>query len=221
MIQLFMTSITGIGYDLYTHDLTEQMYNIFSKAKYLYIDTEALGLSLHRDRLCLIQILSDNYERVSLIQISKDVQPHPLLTKLFNNPNIIKVFHYAIFDMSIIQKYLNNIKWTNVICTKILSKIVRTFSDRHGLVTLCKEMLSINLLKDSQSSDWGMPVLTDQQKAYAANDVIYLRSIYEKLCEKAIRENKLYIAEEAFKTLPIAVNILLQGFELQSLLNHA
>lgn len=211
--------ITGIGYQLIKNDIDESTFKIMNEAKYLYIDTEAMGLNIDRDRLCLVQILSNNHNKVILIQIGKNIEPHPLLTKLLSNDKIIKVFHYAFFDMSVIQKYLK-ITMKNIICTRILSKITRTFTDKHGLATLCRDLLNINLLKDSQSSDWGAEDLTPQQLSYAANDVIYLRSILDILQTKAIRENRWHIAQEAFATLPNAINIELCGFHLTDLLNH-
>lgn len=211
--------VIGIGYQLFHNDIDEKTFNILNNAEYLYIDTEAMGLNIDRDRLCLVQILSNNHNKVSLIKIEKNIKEHPFLTRLLNNEKINKVFHFAFFDMSMIQKYLN-IKMTNITCTRMLSKIIRTFTDRHGLATLCKDLLEINLVKDSQSSDWGAETLTDQQLSYAANDVIYLKQIFDILHAKCIREGRWEIAKQAFMTLPIAVNISINKFNLVDLLNH-
>jgi ribonuclease D len=212
--------ISGIGHTLYLHDIPADKLRILQNATYLYIDTEAMGLNIHTNRLCLVQILADNMEHVLLVQIATDVNPCPNLTKLLTTLNIRKVFHFARFDVSMIRKYLN-ITMENIVCTRTLSKICRTFTDRHGLQSICRDMLNINILKDAQSSDWGSPVLTTQQLAYAANDVIYLRALHPKLHEICKREGKLPLAETTFAIILQCANVYdIAQISLNALLEH-
>ncbi len=189
-------------------DLDESILkNNFSVA----IDTETAGLNLHRDRLCVIQIaLSD--DTCFLITLDKNKRPsYPIIKKILSSNKILKIFHYGRFDIAVLQHYFK-IKIRNVFCTKIASKLVRTYSDRHGLATLCRELLGKELSKVQQSSDWGSNELTEAQKHYAASDVVYLHSIYEVLLHRLIREGRKNLAEECFKFLPARCDLDLLGW---------
>jgi ribonuclease D len=147
-----------------------------------------MGLKPYRDRLCLIQLSAGNGE-VHLVQFAKGQYEAPNLKKLLSNPEIEKIFHFARFDLAIIKYYLG-VSCTPVYCTKMASKLCRTFSDKHGLRELCKELLNIELNKEKQSSDWGTEELSQEQQAYAANDVLYLHQLREKLDAMVAREGR-------------------------------
>lgn len=207
---------------LYQEDLPVDIFNSMLNSEYLFVDTETMGLCVERDRLCLVQILSSAIpETVFMVSFNKEnkYKKSPNLKKLFNKKSIIKVFHYAYFDMLFLNKYINtNIH--NVKCTRMLSKISRTFTDRHGLKTLCRDLLRIDLNKSEQSSFWGTDNLSEQQKEYAIRDVIYLPQILQKLTDIAMIECKYHIATEAFNIMPYAVRIRENGFSIEDLLAH-
>ena len=166
------------------------------------IDTETMGLDFKRDRLCLVQI-SDGDDHAHLVQILEETE-YPNLSKLLKDDNIKKIFHFDRFDIAAIQKHLN-IFCENIYCTKIASKLTRTYTDKHGLKELCKELLNIDISKQQQSSDWGNPNLSENQLKYAASDVLYLHKIKLKLDELLKRENRDLLAENIFKFLSIAI----------------
>ena len=182
------------------------------------IDTEAMGLNHLRDRLCLIQISSGN-GICYLIKIS-DVKKKPLnLLKLLNNKKVLKIFHYARFDVGILNyTYKLNIK--NIYCTKIASKLARTFTDKHGYKDLCKDLLNENILKEQQTSDWGAPNLTKPQQKYAASDVLYLHKLRLKLDEMLIRENRMGLAEGCFSFIEHRVMLDLSGWSDLDIFKH-
>lgn len=182
------------------------------------IDTETLGLNPNRDRLCLIQLKTDNDE-IHLIKINKDKKPAPNLLKILKEEKILKIFHFARFDVAILNKTYD-ISINNIYCTKIASKIARTYTDRHGLKDLCKELLNIELSKEQQSSDWGAKELTDNQKKYAANDVIYLHDIKKNLDQMLQRENRYDLAYACFKFLNTQVELDLRGWHNQNIFDH-
>lgn len=161
------------------------------------VDTEAMGLNNKRDRLCLIQIADQN-GKVYLVQFDKNISKAPNLEKLLSNDKSQKIFHFARFDVAIIYQYLG-IKVENIFCTKIASKLVRTYTDSHGLKDLCKELLGVQLSKQQQSSDWGAPTITKDQQAYAANDVIYLHELRDKLKVLLVREDRVHLAKSCFE----------------------
>ena len=163
------------------------------------IDTETMGLDLNRDRLCLVQISAGD-GKAHLIRFKKDYNA-PNLKSLLENNKVLKIFHYARFDIAALQKYLKANVYP-VYCTKIASKLTRTNSDSHSLKTLCSELLGINLEKEAQCSDWGADILTEQQLKYAANDVLYLNKIKEILDERLVRENRMALAQQCFDFLP-------------------
>ncbi len=174
------------------------------------IDTEALGLNNFRDRLCLVQ-LCDGNEDVHIIHFdNKSDYNSPNLIKLLSDDNILKIFHYARFDMAILNKTFNiNIK--NVYCTKIASKIARTYTDTHGLKAIIKEFFNIDISKKEQSSYWGGDINEEQLK-YAANDVLFLHRIKNKLDIMLTNENRKELVEECFKFLPTRVKLDLSGW---------
>lgn len=163
------------------------------------IDTEAMGLITHRDRLCLVQ-LSDGNGDVHLVQIEHGQKDAPNLTKLLQNDKIQKIFHYARFDVGILS-YTFGIDIHNIYCTKIASRLCRTYTSNHGLKSLCKDLLNVELAKEAQTSDWGATTLNDIQKKYAAHDVIYLHKLRDILNPLLIRENRMDIAQACFDFL--------------------
>lgn len=169
------------------------------------IDTETMGLHLQRDRLCLVQ-LSGGDGDCHLVQLEKTPQPAPHLCALLEDPTVLKIFHYARFDVAALYKYLGVIT-APLYCTKIASKLIRTYTDRHGLKDLCRELLSVELSKQEQTSNWGAEVLTDSQLNYAANDVLYLHQLKEKLDLSLERENRAALAQACFDFIPGRVKL--------------
>jgi ribonuclease D len=183
------------------------------------VDTEAMGLNNHRDRLCVVQ-LSSGDGKAHLVQFERDNDyAAPNLKKLLSDPNVLKIFHFARFDVAIIQKYMG-IDCAPVYCTKIASKLVRTFTDRHGLKELCKEFLSIDLSKQQQSSDWGTEELSSDQKKYAASDVLYLHELKEKLDKMLEREGRMDLAQSCFNFLPTRARLDLNGWSDPDIFQH-
>ena len=175
------------------------------------IDTEAMGLDPARDRLCLIQIF-DGETDCHMVQFENSNTESPNLIKLLNDENIQKIFHYARFDMAALRHALK-IDVKNVYCTKIASKIARTYTNNHGLKDLCKELLGVEISKKQQSSDWGNSNLSKEQIAYAANDVIYLHQIKNKLDEMLVREDRQLLVDACLSFLPTRVELDLRGWE--------
>ncbi len=190
---------------LHENDLPKSI----EQPKVLSIDTETTGLSLVRDRLCLIQIALSKKEchLVKFNKDNKDLQNEsPEIIKLLSNESIQKIFHYARFDVAVIKKSFN-INLKNIFCTKIASKLVRTYTDKHGLRDLCKELLNIDINKSQQSSDWSSNKLSESQLKYASNDVIFLfelKLILEKMLK---REKRTNIANSAFEFLPTRIEM--------------
>ena len=171
------------------------------------IDTETMGLNISNDRLCLIQI-SDGTGNSYIVQFLKNSYDAPNLKKILDDESILKIFHYARFDVAPIY------------CTKIASKLARTFTDRHGLKDLCKDLLKINLNKQSQTSDWGNENLTENQLEYAANDVLYLHEIKNKLDKIIEREGKQHLAKACFKFLETRAEFDLLGWQDKDIFEH-
>ena len=181
------------------------------------IDTETTGLNLIRDRLCLIQICTENKE-IHLIKIGKNSNS-PIITEILSNKNILKIFHFARFDLAVLMKKLNcNI--SNVYCTKVASKLARTSTDSHSLKTLVLNYLSIEIPKFEQTSDWGTANLSSSQLEYAASDVLYLHQLKDILDKILIREGRDKLAKDIFNFLPKLSTLDLQGWEVNSLLSH-
>ena len=183
------------------------------------IDTEAMGLDPARDRLCLIQIF-DGETDCHMVQFENSNTESPNLIKLLNNENIQKIFHYARFDMAALKHALK-IDVKNVYCTKIASKIARTYTNSHGLKDICKELLEVEISKKKQSSDWGNVSLSKEQVAYAANDVIHLHNIRSKLNEILEREKRFELADACFKFLPTRVALDLKGWVDKDIFSHS
>jgi ribonuclease D len=174
------------------------------------IDTETLGLVPHRDRLCLVQ-LSGGDGTADLVQIAPGQTRAPNLERILADPDITKLFHFARFDVAVLFKTFDVLA-APIYCTKIASKLARTYTDRHGLKDLARELLAVDLSKQSQSSDWGAPVLTEAQITYAASDVLYLHALRERLDAMLTRENRLEIARACFSFLPARARLDLMGW---------
>lgn len=174
------------------------------------IDTETTGLNLFRDRLCLIQ-LSNGDGNAHLVAFDAGKYDAPNLKKLLSNKNIVKIFHFARFDVAAIKMFLG-VNLRNIYCTKIASKIARTYTDCHGLKDLCRELLGVTLSKQQQSSYWGAKKLSQDQLIYAASDVIYLHTLREKLDFMLDREGRSKLAKECFDFIPHRVELDLSGW---------
>ncbi|HAA26936.1 MAG TPA: ribonuclease D [Cyanobacteria bacterium UBA8553] len=185
-------------------DLPEALCREYLAAEALAVDTETMGLLYQRDRLCLVQ-LCDPKGRVTVVRIAKGQTEAPHLKQLLEATNVLKVFHFARFDLAMLRQNLD-IQVTPVFCTKIASKLARTYSSRHGLKELVLELEQVELDKSSQSSDWGNAAnLSDEQLRYAANDVRYLLSVRLKLITMLTREERWEIAQQCFEALPVIV----------------
>ena len=182
------------------------------------IDTETMGLKPERDRLCLVQ-LSAGDGNVHLVQFKDGVYNAPNLTALMTNQDIIKIFHFARFDLAVIKKHLD-VTCTTVFCTKIASKLVRTYTEKHGLKDLCKELLNISISKEQQSSDWGAENLSTAQLNYAATDVLHLHALHDVLEKMLIREKRLDLANACFSFLPERVILDLKGWADTDIFSH-
>jgi len=186
--------------------------------KSVAVDSETLGLNPHRDRLCVVQ-LSSGDGNAHLVHFNEPIYDAPNLKKLFADPSVEKLFHYARFDVAVIRKYLG-VECTPVYCTKIASKLVRTYTDRHGLKALCQELLNIDLSKAQQSSDWGKKKLSIDQVNYAASDVLYLHQLQAILNDMLVRENRKEIAQACFDFLPTRATLDLNGWPEVDIFSH-
>jgi ribonuclease D len=183
------------------------------------IDTETLGLAVGRDRLCVVQ-LSGGDGTADIVQIAAGQTSAPNLQNLLADRGIVKLFHYGRFDMGVLQ-HAFGIMAAPVYCTKIASKIARTYTDRHGLKDLTRELLNVEISKQQQSSDWGAETLSEAQLAYAASDVLHLHALREKLDAMLTREGRDGLARAAFVYLPDRVRLDLAGFEAMDIFSHA
>ena len=182
------------------------------------IDTETMGLNPHRDRLCLVQLSSGDGD-AHLVKIDATAQPCPNLTRLLIDETVTKLFHFARFDVAVINHNIAKIQGP-VYCTKIASKLVRTYTDRHGLKDLCRELLSVEISKQQQSSDWGAATLTPQQCEYAAGDVLYLHRIRDVLDGMLEREGRTAEAQACFDFLATRATLDLTGFAELDIFHH-
>ena len=187
------------------------------------VDTETMGLNWHRDRLCLVQ-LSAGDGVAHLVQIVPSSlggtgADCPNLKRLLSDPAVTKLMHFARFDVGILQ-YTLGITVAPVRCTKIAAKLVRTFTDRHGLLDLCRELLGVEISKQQQTSDWGAVELTPEQLAYAASDVLYLHALWAKLETLLRREGRLELAEASFAFLPARTRLDALGYEAPDIFSH-
>ena len=182
------------------------------------VDTETMGLNPKRDRLCLVQLSSGDGD-AHLVHFPQPRYDAPYLTQLLTDQDITKIFHFARFDIAILSERLH-IKCQPVYCTKIASKLARTYTDRHGLQDLCRDLLKIELSKAQQSSDWGAEILTIEQQKYAAADVFHLQRIREKLDFMLDREGRRDLAQECFSFLPTRVRLDLAGWADEDIFSH-
>jgi ribonuclease D len=182
------------------------------------VDTETMGLNPLRDRLCLIQ-LSSGDGNCELVQIPQGARKAPNLQRVLEDSNTLKIFHFARFDIAALKQGLG-IDCRPIYCTKIASKLVRTFTDRHGLKDLARELLGVELSKQQQSSDWGAPELTQEQQRYAASDVLHLHALKAKLDEMLAREGRKALAEACFSFLPTRGALDLGGWAEPDIFAH-
>jgi ribonuclease D len=183
------------------------------------IDTETLGLAIARDRLCVVQV-SRGDGTADVVQVAPGQRSAPYLEKLLADPAIVKLFHYGRFDMAVLH-HAFGVMAAPVYCTKIASKLARTYTDRHGLKDLTRELLGVDLSKQQQSSDWGADALSEAQLAYAASDVLHLHALRDKLNAMLAREGREGHARAAFAYLPDRVRLDLAGFEAMDVFSHA
>jgi len=192
--------------NFYHNDISSDLYNLYKNSSYIAVDTEAMGLIHGRDRLCLVQICNE-LNLTSCIKIELNTSSSPNLQNLFEDEKILKIFHYARFDVAALKCNLG-INTKNIFCTKIASKLARTYTNKHGLKDLINELLGIELDKSSQSSDWGSDSdLTSEQIDYAANDVRYLIEAMHKLTVILQREGRQDLAQKCFNTVPVYADL--------------
>jgi ribonuclease D len=182
------------------------------------IDTETMGLNPRRDRLCVVQI-STGDGNAHVIQIDAKTMEAPRLKAVLEDPAVLKIFHFARFDVAVMKHSLG-IETAPLYCTKIASKIARTYTDRHGLKDLLRELMGIDANKQQQSSDWGAHVLTDAQKTYAAQDVIYLHELKARLDQMLEREGRSTLAQSCFRFIPARVALDLGGWGEEDVFSH-
>ncbi len=183
------------------------------------IDTETMGLNPHRDRLCVVQ-LSPGDGSADVVQIPKGHTDAPNLKALLANPAATKIFHFARFDVAVLYQTFG-VMTGPIYCTKIASRLTRTYTDRHGLKDLVREVLNIDLSKQQQSSDWGSDSLTEPQLAYAASDVLHLHALRERLDAMLVREGRSQLAQACFDFLPTRARLDLQGWAEEDIFAHS
>ncbi|MEO1611700.1 MAG: ribonuclease D [Pseudomonadota bacterium] len=199
---------------IYDHDLPDGL----DLGPAVAIDSETMGLLPHRDRLCLVQMSSGD-GNAHLVRILDKTTPAPNLTAMLADPTVEKLFHYGRFDIAVMANCFG-VTARPVWCTKIASKLVRTYTDRHGLKALCQEILGVDLSKQQQSSDWGAAELTKAQAEYAASDVLYLHQLKAALADRLAREGRTEMAEAAFRYLPDRALLDLAGWDEIDIFSH-
>ena len=182
------------------------------------VDTETMGLNPERDQLCVVQ-LSAGDGNAHIVQLDRGTYHAPNLRALMANPDVLKIFHFARFDVAMLQRYLGVVT-TPVYCTKIASKLVRTYTDRHGLKDLVRELANVDLSKQQQSSDWGARELTEAQLAYAASDVLHLHDVKAVLDGMLAREGRTELAKACFAFLPVRAALDLAGWPEEDIFAH-
>ncbi len=198
------------------HDLPDlNNYDVDAVA----IDTETLGLNPHRDRLCVVQI-SPGDGTADVIQIAQGQKKAPNLVSLLRNRKVTKLFHFGRFDLAVLYNAFG-VMPQPVFCTKIASRLTRTYTDRHGLKDICSELLGVSLSKVQQSSDWAADELSQDQLEYAASDVLYLHQLRDKLVERLERENRAKEAEACFRFLPTRAKLDLMGWDEEDIFAHS
>ena len=207
------------NYQLFQNDLPLKSLKSFKGD--ITIDTETLGLNIKRDRLCLIQLRNESNKKVYLIKFDKDISPanSKNIKSLLEDKSLTKIFHYARFDMAVLKENLN-INVRNFFCTKIASKLTRTYSSKHGLKDLVKEILNVELDKTEQTSDWSQKKLTKQQIQYAMNDVIYLSDLKKNLEAKLQEAKRLKTFKSIMNFLNTRVELDLMGWENTDIFAH-
>jgi len=193
--------------------------NLSNYGREVAIDTETMGLNPHRDRLCLVQ-LSPGDGSADVIQIPQDLSEAPNLVRLLTDPAVTKIFHYARFDVAVLQQRFGVVTGP-IYCTKIASRLVRTYTDRHGLKELARELLNVDLSKQQQSSDWGNEKLTDAQLDYAASDVLYLHDLKRHLDRMLKRENRMELSKSCFDFVQTRCALDLLGWEETDIFAHS
>src|SRR6187455_353851 len=183
------------------------------------IDTEAMGLAPHRDRLCVVQ-LSPGDGSADVVQLAREIGPAPNLTRLLSDPSKTKIFHFARFDVGMLYKWLG-VMPQPVYCTKIASRLSRTYTDKHGLKDLTKDLLGKDISKQQQLSDWGAEQLTEAQVAYAADDVLNLHALKDRLDTMLAREGRTELAAACFGFLPARARLDLTGWAAEDILAHS
>ncbi|WP_169543804.1 ribonuclease D [Sneathiella aquimaris] len=183
------------------------------------VDSETMGLLPHRDRLCLVQLSAGDGD-AHLVKFDGKTYDAPNLAKQLADPERTKLFHFGRFDIAVIQKYLG-VTCRPVYCTKIASRLVRTYTDRHGLKNLCQELINVDISKQQQSSDWGAAELTLAQQEYAASDVLYLHQLRDKLNIMLEREGRTELAQECFDFLPVRAELDLVGWDETDIFAHS
>ncbi|QIE46052.1 ribonuclease D [Pseudohalocynthiibacter aestuariivivens] len=182
------------------------------------IDCETMGLNPHRDRLCVIQ-MSGGDGNAHLVQVAKGQTDAPNLCAMLENPDVLKLFHFGRFDIAAMQNAFGAVT-APVYCTKIASKLIRTYTDRHGLKNLLQELLGVDISKQQQSSDWGAAELSDAQLEYAASDVLYLHQLRDELNARLVREGRMEMAQACFDFLPMRARLDLAGWPEQDIFSH-
>ncbi|MCB1426037.1 MAG: ribonuclease D [Zhengella sp.] len=183
------------------------------------IDTETLGLKPHRDRLCVVQ-LSPGDGTADVVQIAKGQTSAPNIERLLADPKVEKIFHFGRFDIAVLE-HAFGVRANPVFCTKIASRLTRTYTDRHGLKDLCAELLDVPLSKQQQSSDWAAETLSQAQLDYAASDVLYLHRLRDAITMRLVRENRLDMARQCFDFLPMRAHLDLAGWEETDIFAHS
>jgi ribonuclease D len=199
---------------LYQNDLPDGL----NLGPVVAIDCETMGLNPHRDRLCLIQMSGGDGD-CHLVQVHKGQTEAPNLCRMLEDPDVLKLFHFGRFDIAAMSHAFGAVA-APVYCTKIASKLIRTFTDRHGLKYLLTELVGVDISKHQQQSDWGAEKLTDAQLDYAASDVLYLHQLRDALNAKLIREGRMELAQSCFDFLPTRARLDLEGWPEQDIFSH-
>lgn len=207
-----MTPVTN---HLYKNDLPDGL----DLGPVVAIDCETMGLNPHRDRLCVIQ-MSGGDGHSHIVQVEKGQTEAPNLCKMLKDPEVLKIFHYGRFDIAAMYNAFGALA-APVYCTKIASRLVRTYTDRHGLKNLTQELIGVDISKQQQMSDWGAPELTDAQLDYAASDVLYLHQLREKLDQRLAREGRTEMAQACFDFLPMRAKLDLAGWPEIDIFAHS
>jgi ribonuclease D len=200
---------------VYKGDLPDNL----TLGSFIAIDCETMGLNPNRDRLCVVQ-LSAGDGHAHLVQISQGQVKAPNLCKLLEDQKILKIFHFGRFDIAAMYKTFG-VLTANVYCTKIASRLIRTYTDKHGLKNLLQELLAVDISKQQQSSDWGSKVLSKAQIKYAASDVLYLHQLSKVLTQKLEREDRMEIAQSCFDFLPIRAKLDIDGWPEIDIFSHS